>query len=52
MPKDVLGHVIELASGDALDVFFEREIFSPLHMIDTGFYVKPEDVDRSCSKLY
>ncbi|MEM5517327.1 serine hydrolase domain-containing protein [Henriciella sp. AS95] len=39
---DVLGRVVEVASGEALDTFFQERIFDPLGMVDTGFYV-PED---------
>ncbi len=43
---DVLGHVIERASGQALDVFFSENIFQPLDMRDTGFYVPKDKHDR------
>ena len=36
---DVLGRVIEVASGQPLDQFLEARLFQPLGMIDTGFYV-------------
>lgn len=39
---DVLGRVIEVASGMTLDDFLRTEIFEPLGMEDTGFFV-PED---------
>ena len=39
---DVLGRVVEVASGQALDDFFKERIFEPLGMEDTDFYV-PED---------
>lgn len=43
---DVLGHIVELVSGDTLDRFFAREIFEPLGMVDTAFYVPPEKMHR------
>jgi CubicO group peptidase (beta-lactamase class C family) len=43
---DVLGRVVEVASGQSLDEFFAQRIFGPLGMIDTGFYAKPDDLDR------
>ena len=43
---DVLGRVIEIISGKSLDQFLEENIFKPLQMNDTGFYVKPENIDR------
>jgi CubicO group peptidase (beta-lactamase class C family) len=43
---DVLGAVIERASGRKLDRFLEERIFAPLGMKDTGFWVPPEKLDR------
>ena len=43
---DVLGRVIEIVSGMSLDKYFEERIFKPLQMNDTGFYVKPEKIER------
>jgi CubicO group peptidase (beta-lactamase class C family) len=43
---DVLGRVIEIASGESLDVFLERTIFKPLDMTDTAFNVPPEKIGR------
>src|SRR3984957_8806984 len=43
---DVLGRVVEVASGQSLDEFFAQRIFGPLGMTDTGFYAKPDDLDR------
>jgi CubicO group peptidase (beta-lactamase class C family) len=42
----VLGRVIEVASGQSLDEFLQSRIFAPLHMVDTGFYVPEEKLDR------
>ena len=39
---DLLGAVVERASGMALDQFFESRIFTPLGMIDTGFIIPEE----------
>ena len=39
---DVLGRVVEVASGQPLDQFLDKKIFKPLGMIDTGFWVPPE----------
>lgn len=36
---DVLGRVIEVASGQTLGAFLQRRIFDPLGMKDTSFYV-------------
>jgi CubicO group peptidase (beta-lactamase class C family) len=43
---DVLGRVVEVASGQTLDVFFQERIFKPLDMVDTAFYVPASKVDR------
>jgi CubicO group peptidase (beta-lactamase class C family) len=46
MSYDVLGRVIEVASGMTLDKFFEERIYKPLGMNDSGFRVTGEDVGR------
>jgi CubicO group peptidase (beta-lactamase class C family) len=43
---DVLGRVVEAASGQSLDDFFRLRIFEPLGMTDTAFYAQPDDVPR------
>jgi CubicO group peptidase (beta-lactamase class C family) len=43
---DVLGRVIEVVSGDNLDVFLDKAIFKPLDMPDTAFSVPPEKLAR------
>jgi CubicO group peptidase (beta-lactamase class C family) len=43
---DVLGRVVEVASGERFDRFLQRRIFTPLHMVDTGFYVPEEKLGR------
>lgn len=43
---DVLGRVVEVASGQTLDVFLKERIFDPLGMKDTSFQVVGDDVDR------
>ena len=43
---DVLGRLVEVASGTPLDQFFADRIFRPLHMDDTGFHVPPEKAGR------
>lgn len=43
---DVLGRVVEVASGMKLDVFLKRRLFDPLDMQDTGFFVPAEKLDR------
>ena len=43
---DVLGRLVEVISGKTFDVFLEEEIFAPLDMKDTAFYVRPGTEDR------
>ena len=42
----VLGRLIEVWSGQPLDAFFERRIFTPLGMKDTGFVVRADQRSR------
>src|SRR5215510_13434511 len=46
MSTDVLGRVVEVASGMTLDKFIEERITKPLRMGDTGFEVPAEEKDR------
>lgn len=43
---DILGAVIEVVSGQALDTFLHERIFDPLGMVDTDFYLPKEKRDR------
>ncbi|MSR52748.1 MAG: class A beta-lactamase-related serine hydrolase [Gemmataceae bacterium] len=43
---DVLGRVIEVASGNSLDVFLQKTIFEPLDMPDTAFSVPTDKISR------
>ncbi len=43
---DVLGAVIEVVSGRKLSQFMREEIFEPLNMTDTGFYVPVDKTER------
>jgi CubicO group peptidase (beta-lactamase class C family) len=43
---DVLGRVVEVASGMTLDKFIEDRITKPLKMGDTGFEAAPDKKDR------
>jgi CubicO group peptidase (beta-lactamase class C family) len=43
---DVLGRVIEVVSGQSLDVYLRNRILDPLGMVDTGFTVPPEKRSR------
>ncbi len=43
---DVLGRVVEVASGMSLDQFFAERICGPLGMVDTSFVVGDDRADR------
>ena len=43
---DVLGRVVEVVSGQALDRFFAERIFGPLGMDESAFFVEEGDTDR------
>ncbi len=43
---DVLGRVVEVASGMELDAFVQERITGPLKMNDTGYWVKPSAMSR------
>jgi CubicO group peptidase (beta-lactamase class C family) len=44
--SDIIGRLIEVASGMRTDDFLQQRIFAPLGMVDTGFYAPPDKVDR------
>jgi CubicO group peptidase (beta-lactamase class C family) len=48
---DILGAIIEIVTGRKLSEFLSKEIFDPLGMTDTGFYVPSEKLSRY-SKMY
>ena len=43
---DMLGYVIQAASGQLFEEFLQEHIFAPLGMPDTAFWVPPEKLDR------
>jgi CubicO group peptidase (beta-lactamase class C family) len=43
---DILGRIVEVLSGQTFDAFLAQNIFDPLGMDDTGFYVPEEKLDR------
>jgi CubicO group peptidase (beta-lactamase class C family) len=46
---DVLGRVIEVASGQAFDAFLQQRLFDPLGMASTGFRARAADAGRIAS---
>ncbi|MFE7812299.1 serine hydrolase domain-containing protein [Streptomyces sp. NPDC057433] len=49
--SNVLGRIVEVVSGQPLDVFFAERIFGPLGMTDAGFQVSDEQAPR-LAELY
>lgn len=43
---DIQGYIVEKLSGQKFGEFLDENIFTPLGMEDTGFFVPPEDYDR------
>jgi CubicO group peptidase (beta-lactamase class C family) len=43
---DVLGRVIEVVSGQTFDQFLQSRLFAPLGMVDSGFSVPADKLDR------
>ena len=43
---DILGYLIEIVSNNTLDEFFRKEIFVPLEMNDTYFYLPETKSDK------
>jgi CubicO group peptidase (beta-lactamase class C family) len=46
---DVVGHLIEVISGQRLDDYLQKQIFEPLGMTDTAFWVRPDQASRFAS---
>ncbi len=43
---DVLGRVIEVVSGQTFEQFLQSRLFTPLHMVDSGFSVPADKLAR------
>ncbi len=43
---DVLGRVVEVVSGQPLDQYFDQNIFQPLGMVDSYFYLPDDKASR------
>ncbi|HLP08540.1 MAG TPA: serine hydrolase domain-containing protein [Opitutaceae bacterium] len=43
---DVLGYLVEVVSGVPLNEYVKQEVFTPLHMHDTDYFVPAEKLDR------
>jgi len=43
---DIVGRLVEILSGQPLDEYLQHELFEPLGMVDTGFFVPEESLLR------
>ncbi len=46
LSTDIVGRLVEILSGQRLDDYLRQELFEPLGMTDTGFYVPEESLGR------
>ena len=46
---DVLAYLVEVLSGQRFDEFLQELIFNPLGMVDTGFNIRDDQVERFAS---
>ena len=51
LASDVLGRVVEAASGERLADFLDKRLFKPLKMNDTGFWVAQDKINRLARPL-
>ena len=46
LSTDIVGRLVEILSGMPFDEYLRREIFEPLGMVDTGFFVPEASLPR------
>jgi len=46
MAIDVIGYLVQLIADQPFDIFLKKRLFDPLGMVDTGFYVPKEKLER------
>jgi CubicO group peptidase (beta-lactamase class C family) len=46
LSTDIVGRLVEILSGQRFDDYLRQELFEPLGMADTGFYVPEESLGR------
>ena len=51
MSSDILGRVVEAASGKPLAAFLDERLFKPLKMVDTSFKIPQNDLSRMAQPL-
>ena len=51
MAVDILGRVVEAASGKRLSAFLDERLFKPLKMVDTSFWLAAPKLSRLAQPL-
>ena len=51
LASDLLGRVVEAASGKRLADFLDQRLFKPLQMVDSGFWIAPDKLARLAEPL-
>ena len=51
LSTDIVGRLVEILSGQRFDEYLRQELFEPLGMVDTGFFV-PEDQQPRLAACY
>lgn len=46
MSTDIAGRLVEVISGQSLDDYLAEHLFEPLGMVDTGFWMAEDQLDR------
>src|SRR4051794_39337636 len=49
---DVVGYLVEVISGQSLDTYLQENIYEPLGMVDTGFWVPPSKASRLATNYH
>ena len=49
LATDICGALVEVISGKPFAQYLQEEIFGPLGMTDTAFFVAPDKIDRFCA---
>jgi CubicO group peptidase (beta-lactamase class C family) len=49
---DICGRLVEVLSGQRFDEYLQSAIFDPLGMVDTGFQVRDDQVDRFAASYF
>ena len=49
LATDICGALVEVISGKPFAQYLQEEVFGPLGMTDTAFFVAPDKIDRFCA---